>query len=70
MTQDKPVNRATDYLMTLLLQRLESSKPGLIQELLDGVLADTKAVATAGDMTPDVEETFTVARSILERARG
>ena len=69
MTESKRIDEATGYLMTILLQRLETSNPGLIQELLDGVHADRNAIAATDDMTPEVEETFTTAFSILEHAR-
>lgn len=57
-----------NYVLKVLLPRLEELKPGLLDELLHGVQADKDAVAAAGKMTPRLEDVFRSAESILGRA--
>ena len=57
-----------NYLLTVLLPRLEDLKPGLIDELAKGIEADKNAIEQSGKMNPEIEEVFRSAQKILAGA--
>lgn len=59
---------AAKYVLTALLPRLEKAMPGLLDELVSGIRADKDAIRNSGQMTPELEETFSSAVNILGRA--
>lgn len=59
---------ATNFLLTVLLQRLEVSHPGLIQEMTDGVKADHAAISQSGQSSVEIETAIKISLAILDRA--
>lgn len=68
MTENSTANSTSEYLLTMLLQRLEVSQPGLIEELIDGVNADNKGIHHYGRSSDHTENTIKDALTILHRA--
>ncbi|MEM9105262.1 MAG: hypothetical protein AAGC96_06365 [Pseudomonadota bacterium] len=68
MSEQGPQNSANAYLMTMLLQRLDTLNPGLIKEMAAGVEADQRATVESGKSTPEIAEIFKNASTILARA--
>lgn len=60
-----PKSDATTYLLTLLLQRTEELKPGLLDELIEGVAADKEGIQVLSEHSKKV---FEEALTILHRA--
>jgi len=61
---------ACSYVMLMLLQRLESSQKGLIDEMIAGALADKSAVDESGSMTEPVQNVFSETLRLLRQAKG
>jgi hypothetical protein len=61
---------ACSYVMLMLLQRLELSQPGLINEMIAGALADMSAVEKSGSMTEPVQNVFAETLRLLHQAKG
>lgn len=68
MTENDNANSASSYLLTMLLQRLEILQPGLIEELIDGVNADSKSIDRYGKSLDHTQSTINDALVILHRA--
>lgn len=60
---------AADYILAMLLPRIEKLNPGLLDDLLAGAKADMDAVIKSGQMTAEVEQRFQSAIQILQRAK-
>ncbi|SEK40008.1 hypothetical protein [Pacificibacter marinus] len=63
----KKDDAGANYILTALLPRLEKLKPGLIEELAQGVNADKQAIKNSGKLTSELEEVFISAEKILGR---
>ncbi|WP_342619773.1 hypothetical protein [Rhodoferax sp. GW822-FHT02A01] len=61
---------ACSYVMLMLLQRLESSQKGFIDEMIAGALADKSAVDESGSMTESIQNVFTETLRLLRQAKG
>ncbi len=61
--------KACSYVMLMLLQRLESSQKGLIDEMIAGALADESAVDKSGSMTEPVQKVFAETLRLLRQAK-
>ncbi|WP_375691323.1 hypothetical protein [Pseudooceanicola sp. LIPI14-2-Ac024] len=59
--------QAASYVLAALLPRLEALSPGLTDDLAAGLLADREAIRKSGRMTPELEEVFLSAQTILGR---
>lgn len=66
----KTIDAGASYILVALLPRLEELKPGLLDELVRGVLADKETIKSSGKMTPEIEKVFRSAEDILGRASG
>jgi len=58
------------YVLTMLLQRLETTTPGLLDELIDGVEGDLAATPDELLNAAHVDAVFSETLSMLRRARG
>lgn len=61
---------ACAYILHMLLQRLEDTSPGLVQEMRDGAAADRDAAMRAGTMTVPLERVFKETVEFLERVHA
>lgn len=61
---------ACSYILVGLLQRLDARAPGLIEELVDGVVGDLRAVESQGGAPSVVPAIFQEAQAMLRRAIG
>jgi len=64
-----PIDARTNacvYILHMLLQRLETKQPGLVQDMLNGAKADQAACSTNESRPANVDPTFEEAISILE----
>ena len=59
---------ASMYILTLLLQRLEKTSPGLIQDMIQGVKADQAGITNEIDKTEKLTSVFHEALTTLENA--
>ncbi|MEJ8562338.1 hypothetical protein QTO30_14630 [Yoonia sp. GPGPB17] len=57
-----------NYVLSVLLPRLEEMKPGLLEEIALGVSADKQAVVKSGKMNSELEQVFLSAERILGQA--
>ncbi len=62
------MDNAYDYILVMLLQRIDSGQSGLISEMISGVEADRQAIREAGMMTNEIDRTIEHTLSILNRA--
>lgn len=65
-----PKADASLYLLTGLFQRLESERPGLIQEMIDGVQGDRAALPSGIEDSEHVQAIFDEALGFLKRANN
>ena len=61
---------ACSYVMLMLLQRLEPTQKGLIDELIAGASADESAVEKSGSMTEPIQKVFSETLKFLRQAKG
>lgn len=61
---------ACAYILHMLLQRLEDSSPGLVQDLLEGAAADRDAIKLNESMTASLEAVFRETLRLLERVHA
>lgn len=59
---------ACAYLLTMLLQRLESKQSGFIEEMIDGVEGDRNSLPDQVEDRPHIESIFDEALTLLKRA--
>ena len=59
---------ASLYLLTSLLQRLEASQPGLLQDMIDGVKVDQSMIPHDAPEKAHIEDIFKESLLLLERA--
>ncbi len=59
---------ASIYLLTCLLQRLETSNPGLLQDMIQGVKADKSSLPDDVAEKDHIEQIFQESLLLLERA--
>lgn len=65
-----PVAGACKYLLIMLLQRLEGSYAGLIDELSSGVAGDRMAIRSSGKMKDPIRQVFVQVEELLRQAKG
>jgi hypothetical protein len=58
------------YLLTLIVQRMESERPGFIEELMTGVSDDLTAIDDRITNRKHIEAIFAETHKLLERAAG
>ena len=58
------------YILTVLLQRMETEKPGLIPEIIDGIKSDQSNMSENINNKEHVESIFNEALTMLERAHS
>ena len=56
------------YLLTMLLQRLDPQHPGLIDEILQGVIADFSAIEADGNLSSSLRAVLEETKTLLMRA--
>lgn len=54
------------YVLHMLLQRLETTHPGLVLDMLEGARADQAAVQAKGNMSEPLAQVFEQAIGMLE----
>ena len=59
---------ASLYLLTCLLQRLETSNPGLLKEMIEGVKSDQSSLPDDVPGKEHIEQIFKESLLILERS--
>jgi hypothetical protein len=57
---------ATTYVMHMLLQRLETTHPGLVLDMLEGARLDQAAVQAKGTLSEPLAQVFEQAIGMLE----
>lgn len=57
---------ACAYILHILLQRLEESRPGLVLDMLEGVRGDCAVIEANGAMTESIRERCQAAEQMLE----
>ncbi|SHJ87790.1 hypothetical protein [Halomonas caseinilytica] len=65
-----PKADASLYLLTGLFQRLELERPGMIQEMIEGVEGDKASLPSDVGNRAYVEEVFDEALTLLKRANN
>ncbi len=65
-----PVAGACKYLLIMLVQRLEGSQAGLIDELSSGVAGDRAAIQGSGKMSVPIRQVFEQVEEMLRQAKG
>lgn len=70
MNQDLPRTAAAvgacTYVLHMLLQRLETTHPGLVLDMLEGARADQAAVQAKGNLSEPLAQVFEQAIGMLE----
>ncbi|MES3675501.1 hypothetical protein QC589_06055 [Halomonas elongata] len=66
---ENPKADAALYLLTGLLQRLEAERPGMVQEMIDGVEGDRAGLPKEMENREHVEKIFDEALVLLTRAK-
>jgi hypothetical protein len=61
---------ACSYVLLMLLQKLESSQKGFIDEMIAGAVADKSAIDDSGSMTEPVQKVFSETLRLLRQAKG
>jgi hypothetical protein len=61
---------ATSYILTVLLQHLETKHPGMLQELVEGVQADQSALSRDTSENGYIGNVFQEALGLLTRAKS
>ena len=56
------------YVLLMLLQRLDSSQPGLIEGMLQGALADFAVIEASGNSSPSLRAVLKETKQLLEQA--
>lgn len=57
---------ACAYILHILLQRLDDSRPGLVLDMLEGVRGDCAAIEANGAMTESIRKRCQAAEHMLE----
>lgn len=70
LDESDPIAGACKYLLIMLLQRLEGSQAGLIDELSSGVAGDRAAIQSSGKMNDPIRQVFEQAEELLRQAKG
>lgn len=70
LDESDPVAGACKYLLIMLLQRLEGSQAGLIDELSSGVAGDRAAIQSSGNMNDPIRQVFEQVEELLHQAKG
>lgn len=63
------MNNAYDYILVMLLQRIDSIQNGTISELISGVEADSQSIQSSEKMTDEIRKTIEHSLSILRLAQ-
>ena len=66
ISQTAPAVGACTYVLHMLLQRLETTHPGLVLDMLEGARADQAAVQAKGTMSEPLAQVFEQAIGMLE----
>ena len=61
---------ASLYLITMLVQRMENDKPGMIKEMIEGVKNDKANIDESTPNKDHIEAVFEEALTLLERANS
>ncbi len=59
---------ACRYILVGLLQRLDAKSPGLIDEMLEGVIADCAAIEAKGNLDDSLRMVCDEAKALLKQA--